>query len=92
VIPESYIIGSIGSLWIERFPDHHTVNFPKGLVKRISMAPIKNKSGIVSGQYATRISIQWYDEDSTAFDMKMRYTQWLMKGERIYRIQLQKWK
>ena len=71
MIPETNIKNAISDLWIERFPDQNTTNFPKGLIKRISMVAIKNKTGIVSGQYTSRISIIWYDLDSRLFDAKM---------------------
>lgn len=71
MIPEANIVAAIPDLWVEKFPDHNTTNYPKGLVKRISMVPIKSKSGIVSGQYSTRISIQWYDVNTASFDTKM---------------------
>lgn len=71
IIPEEYILTEIASLWIEKFPEGSTTNFPKGLVKRISMNPTTNKDGLVNGKYSSRISLLWYDVNTLLFDSKM---------------------
>lgn len=71
MIPESYIVSIIFSLWVENFPENHDYPFPKGLVKRVSMNAIKTKDNIVSGIYNTRISLVWYDINVIGFDTQM---------------------
>ena len=71
MVPESNIRVETPNLWIEKFPEGHTVNFPKGLIKRISTNPVKSKGSIIPLHYEKRINIQWYDETPETFDTKM---------------------
>lgn len=70
MIPETNILGVITNLWVEKFPEGDTTAYPKGLVKRISCVPTKDKSR-VNGQYTSRIRIQWYADNTILFDTKM---------------------
>ena len=71
MIPESNIIAATSDLSVENFPQGSTTSFPKGIIKRISMTPIKVKDAIVTGQYRSRISVLWYAENNLLFDTKM---------------------
>lgn len=67
MIPESNILAVINNLWIEKFPEGNNAPYPKGLVKRISCVPTREK-GRTSSQYTSRIVIQYYDHDTRSFD------------------------
>lgn len=67
MIPESNIVAVINNLWVEKFPEGSDAPYPKGLIKRISCVPTREK-GRTSEQYTSRIVIQYYDNDSRSFD------------------------
>ena len=69
--PETNILGVVDDLWIEKFPENHTLGYPKGLVKRISTPLVNEKSRSLPRQYNSRIRILWYAADTRTFDSKM---------------------
>ena len=69
--PETNILAVVDDLWIEKFPENHTVAYPKGLVKRISTPLVNEKSRSLPRQYNSRIRIMWYADDTRTFDAKM---------------------
>ena len=69
--PETNILGVVSDLWVEKFPENHTLAYPKGLVKRISTPLVNEKSRSLPRQYNSRIRILWYADDSRTFDAKM---------------------
>lgn len=73
MIPETNILNKIGpaGVWIEKFPEGDTTTFPKTLIKRISMNPVRVKDTVIPGQFSTRINILYYDKDSRMFDNRM---------------------
>ena len=82
MIPETNILNAIDNndFWVDLFPEGNTTVFPKGLIKRISCVPIKNKSAIVTGVYETVINVLWYDVNKNSFDSKMSSILTLIDG------------
>ena len=71
MIPENNIVAAISSLWVEKFPEENATAFPKGIVKRVSMNPVRSKDAIITGQFNTRTSILWYAKNPLLFDTQM---------------------
>jgi len=69
--PETNILGVVSDLWIEKFPENHTLAYPKGLVKRISTPIVNEKSRSLPRQYNSRLRVLWYADDTRTFDTKM---------------------
>ena len=69
--PETEIRAVVSDLWVEKFPQNSTALYPKGLIKRISVTPQKNKDDVTTRLNFSSINILWYDVNTIAFDAKM---------------------
>lgn len=70
---------AISNLWVERFPQDHSVAFPKGLIKEIGET-WPEEDDMTDREYERRIEIQWFDQDTDDFEAKKESIITLMLG------------